>query len=108
MSTIADVHFTHGVVASAAAGDESAFARIVAAHHEDMIRVAYLVTTDTDLAQEAVQSAWQIAWSKLRSLRDEDRLRPWLVSIAANEARQVLRKRSRRRVTEITVDLWDG
>lgn len=108
MSTIADLGLSVGIVARAAAGDEAAFARIVAAHHEDMVRVAYLVTTDTDLAQEAVQSAWPIAWSKLRTLRDEDHLRPWLVSIAANEARQVLRKRRRRRVTEITVEQWDG
>ena len=109
MGTIAERELLPGSVASAAAGDEVAFARIVAAHNDDMVRVAYLVTCEVDLAQEAVQAAWPIAWRKLASLHDPDRLRPWLVSIAANEARQLLRRRRRRQVTEITVETWtDG
>ena len=109
MTTIAEREPLRGVVASAAAGDEDAFARIVAAHHDDMVRVAYLVSCEVDLAQDAVQSAWSIAWRKLADLRDPDRLRPWLVSIAANEARQLLRQHHRRRVSEIRVEAWaDG
>ena len=65
MSTIAERDHLPGVMASAAAGDEVAFARIVAAHHDDMVRVAYLVTCEVDLANDAVQSAWPIAWRKL-------------------------------------------
>ncbi len=106
MGTIVERDLLPGVMASAATGDEVAFARIVAAHHDDMARVAYLVTCEVDLAAEAVQSAWPIAWRKLSSLRDPDRLRPWLLSIAANEARQLLRRRRRRQVTEITVEGW--
>lgn len=107
MSTIADLDVVPGLVASATAGDEVAFARIVAAHHDDMVRVAYLVTAEVGLAQDAVQSAWPIAWRKLTTLRDTDLLRPWLVTIAANEARGLLRRRHRRRLTEITVETWD-
>jgi len=44
-----------------------------------------------------VQSARSIAWRKLSSLRDPERLRPWLVSVAANEARQLVRGQSPRR-----------
>src|SRR5262245_53749367 len=91
-------------VNAAASGDQAAFARIVTAHHGDMSRVAYLVSGDLEIAAEAVQSAWAIAWRKLDALQDADRLRPWLVSIAANEARQALRRRRRRTVVEITVD----
>jgi len=109
MTTTAERDHLSGVVASAAAGDEVAFARIVASYHDDMVRVAYLVTCEVGLAEEAAQSAWSIAWRKLASIRDPDRLRPWLVSIAANEARQLLRQRRRRHVTEIKVDEWvDG
>jgi len=90
-------------VASAIAGDETAFARIVAAYHGDLVRVAYVVAGDEQLAEEAAQSAWSIAWRKLGSLRDPERLRPWLVSVAANEARQLLRSRHRRSVAEIRV-----
>ena len=56
-----------GAVALAAAGDEVAFATIVRAHHDDMTRVAFLVCGDLDLADEAVQTAWTIAWRRLGS-----------------------------------------
>jgi len=92
-----------GAVAQAVAGDEAAFARIIRAHHDDMTRVCFLICADIDLVDDAVQSAWLIAWRKLKGLRDPSRLRPWLVSIAANEARQVLRRRRRSPVLEIEV-----
>src|SRR5262245_4999659 len=80
-------HELAGVIASAAAGDEFAFARIVAAYHEDMRRVCAFVTRDEQLAEEAVQAAWSTIWRKLGSIRQPERLRPWLVSIAVNQAR---------------------
>jgi RNA polymerase sigma factor (sigma-70 family) len=89
------------VIASAAAGDDYAFARIVAAYHEDMRRVCAFVTRDEVLAEEAVQSAWSIAWRKLGSVRQPDRLRPWLVAIAVNQARDLLRKAQRRSRAEL-------
>jgi RNA polymerase sigma factor (sigma-70 family) len=96
-----------GIVASAAAGDDVAFARIVATHHEDMRRVCVVVAGSETIAEEAVQSAWSIAWRKLGSLRDPDRLRPWLVSVAVNEARQALRKGRRRSLMEVATHLPD-
>ena len=54
------------VIASAAAGDEIAFQRIIAEHHDDMRRVCTYVTRDDALADEAVHAAWAIAWKKTR------------------------------------------
>jgi len=88
-------------VASAVAGDEYAFARIVAAYHEDMRRVCSLVTRDDGLAEDAVQAAWAVVWKKLGSVRQPERLRPWLASIAVNQARDLLRKRKRRTEVEL-------
>ena len=90
-------------VVQAVAGDEVAFARIVAAHHDDMARIAYVVCGDLDIAAEAEQSAWAVVFRRLKDLRDPARLRPWLMSIAANEARQIARSRRRRTVREISV-----
>lgn len=90
-------------VADAVAGDAMAFARIVRAHHDDMARVCQVICGDPDLAQDAAQSAWPIVWRKLGSLRDPDKLRPWIVSVAANEARQLVRRRHRDRVVAIEV-----
>ncbi len=102
MTGTTDDHIT-GAVALAVSGDEAAFARIVRAHHLDMARVAYLVSGDSDVADEAVAAAWPIVWRKLGSLREPDRLRPWLMSVAANEARQLVRRHRRRTVVEIPV-----
>ena len=94
-----------GVIASAAAGDEVAFARIVAAYHEDMRRVCVFVARDEALADDAVQTAWTIAWRKLGSVREPERLRPWLVSVAANEAKKLLKKGRRRAEVEVAADV---
>ena len=92
----------------AVAGDEAAFARIVAAYHADMVRVAYGICGEPDLALDAVQAAWLIAWRKLRTVREPDHLRSWLVAVAANEARHVVRRRHRGQVVELTLDPSDA
>jgi RNA polymerase sigma-70 factor (ECF subfamily) len=92
------------LVARAATGDEVAFARIVAAYHDDMARVCFVVCRDVGLAQEAAHAAWPIVWRKLATIRDGARLRPWLLAIAANEARGLVRRRGRRSLREIPVD----
>jgi RNA polymerase sigma-70 factor (ECF subfamily) len=88
----------------AVAGDEAAFARIVAAYHADMVHVAYGICGDPDLALDAVQAAWLIAWRKLRTIREPDHLRSWLVAVAANESRHLVRRRRQGRVVEILVE----
>ena len=96
-----------GLLASAAAGDEIAFRRIIAENHDDMRRVAAHVAGDRGLAEEATQAAWLIAWKRLGNVRDEAHLRPWLVSVAANEAKRVQRKRRRRAEVEVVIDVAD-
>jgi RNA polymerase sigma-70 factor (ECF subfamily) len=91
-------------IAAAADGDEAAFAGIVAAHHVDMVRVCQVITRDAEAANDAVQQAWTIAWRNLRKLREPERLRSWLVAIAANEARQMVRSQRRRTVTELKIE----
>ena len=92
------------LLASAVAGDEFAFRRIIAAHHEDMRRVCQAFSGDPTLADEAVQAAWLVAWRKLGNVRGPDQLRPWLVSVAVNETRQLLRRRRRLAECELPVD----
>ncbi len=93
------------VITSAVAGDDVAFARIVAAHEAEMHRICVAVCGDQATAADAVQSAWSIAWRKLDSIRQPDRLRPWLVAIAVNETRQLMRKHNRRSQIEVAVDV---
>ena len=86
----------------AADGDEVAFARLVAEHHAAMARVAYVIVGDAELARDAVQSAWSIAWRRLHSLRDPGHVRAWLVAIAANEARHAARRERRVTIVDIS------
>jgi RNA polymerase sigma-70 factor (ECF subfamily) len=91
-------------VGEAASGDVAALERIVARYHDDMARVCMVVCGgDADLAQDAVQAAWPVAWRKLHSVREPERLRHWLIVVAANEARQLMRRERRHRVVEINV-----
>lgn len=95
------------VITSAVAGDDMAFARIVAAHEAEMYRICVAVCGDQTTAADAVQSAWAIAWRRLDTIRQPERLRPWLAAIAVNETRQLMRKRNRRSLIEVAVDTSD-
>ena len=84
------------LVPRAAAGEEAAFTRLVEEFHADMARLAYFICGgNRELAEDAVQSAWTIAWSRLSTLRDHQRIRAWLLSVTANEARQAMRQQRR-------------
>lgn len=90
-----DARTGDGTVRLAAGGDETAFARLVEVHHPSMAKVAYVICGDVELARDAVQVAWGQAWRRLHTLRDPAQVGPWLVAIAANEARLSLRRRRR-------------
>jgi len=92
-----------GAVRLAGLGDERAFRQVVDLYHADLLRVCYSVCRDADVAEEAAQRAWIQAWRKLGGLREPDRLRPWLLAIAANEARKMAKARRRHVVNEITL-----
>jgi RNA polymerase sigma factor (sigma-70 family) len=81
--------------------DEAAMAELVAAHDAEMVRLSYVVCGDRELARDATQTAWHRLWQSPPRLRDESRLRSWLLSVAANEARQQSRRRAVGRVKEI-------
>jgi RNA polymerase sigma-70 factor (ECF subfamily) len=104
MASLSTAGARNTALQDAVAGDETAFARIVAAYHADMVRVAFCICGDPDLALDAVQAAWIVAWRKLRTVREPDRLRSWLAAVAANEAREQVRRRHPGRVTQIVVD----
>jgi RNA polymerase sigma-70 factor (ECF subfamily) len=86
-------------------GEAEAFTALVDEHHAELVRVAYVVCGDIDLALDAAQAAWIKAWQQLRGLRDEAKLRPWLIAIAANEARQSVRARRRRSLRELPMPM---
>jgi RNA polymerase sigma-70 factor, ECF subfamily len=83
------------VVARAARGDTEAYEELVRMHQGIAYRTAYLVTGNSEDAQEAAQDAFVKAFRALGRFRVGAPFRPWLLRIVANEARN--RRRSARR-----------
>lgn len=77
-------------------GDARAFEQLVEPHREVMFRVAYLIVRDAAEAEDAAQDALVKAWRALGRFRRNAPVRPWLITIAANEARNRRRAVARR------------
>ena len=77
-------------------GDARAFEQLVEPHREVMFRVACLIVRNTADAEDAAQDALVKAWRALGRFRAGAPVRPWLVAIAANEARNRRRGAGRR------------
>ena len=82
------------VMASAAAGDAASFSELIEPLLDPAFRLAAVMLADRAAAEDAVQEASIKAWRKLRQLRGDERsLRPWFLSIVANECRMARRQR---------------
>lgn len=80
--------------------DEAAFTTLVASHDRDLLRVAYVITGSRPAAEDAAQATWERLWRRPPALRDPSRLRAWLLTVCANEARHAGRRRRRGAVLE--------
>ncbi|HZM21400.1 MAG TPA: sigma-70 family RNA polymerase sigma factor [Anaerolineales bacterium] len=80
------------LIRHAANGDASAWEPLVLAHQEAVFRLAYLLLGDPDDAEDTAQETFLRAWNHLKRFDQSRPLRPWLLSIAANLARN--RRRS--------------
>jgi RNA polymerase sigma-70 factor (ECF subfamily) len=81
-------------MARAAGGDADAFATLVQPLLDPAYRLAAVMLADRAAAEDAVQEASVKAWRKLGQLRGDERsLRPWFLSIVANECRMARRQR---------------
>jgi RNA polymerase sigma factor (sigma-70 family) len=84
------------LIALAQDGDGDAYASLVRAHQDIAFRTAMLITQDAAEAEEAAQDAFVKAWKALKRFRKGEPLRPWLLTIVANEARNRRRSAGRR------------
>ena len=77
-------------------GDVDAYEALVRRYQDVAFRTAYLITRDAGDAQEATQEAFVKAFHALPRFRHDGVLRPWLLRIVANEARNRRRAAGRR------------
>src|SRR5215216_2789319 len=84
------------LVERARTGDPGAYAALVRGHQEIAFRTAYLITGNAADAEDAAQDAFVKAHRALGRFRAGEPLRPWLLRIVANEARNRRRAAGRR------------
>ena len=84
------------LVARCLHGDESAFATLSDQYGTLLLRTAYLVIGDEDVAQDIVQDTLILAWRKLSTLREPWHLRAWLLKITLNQSMGLKRQFARR------------
>ena len=84
------------LVRRAQRGDVAAYEEIVRAHQAIAFRMAYLVGGDAAEAEDAVQEAFVKAHRALGRFRADVPVRPWLLRIVVNEARNRRRGAGRR------------
>ena len=77
-------------------GDSRAYEELVRPHQEIAFRVAYVITRNAADAEDAAQDGLVKAWRALGRFRAGEPLRPWLLKIVANEARNRRRSAGRR------------
>ena len=80
------------LVRRAANGDAAAWEPLVLSHQQAVFRLAYLLLGDADDAEDIAQETFLRAWNYLKRFDSTHPLRPWLLSICANLARN--RRRS--------------
>ena len=83
------------LVERAREGDVAAYGHLVERYQEVAFRIAYLITRSAMDAEDATQAGFLKAFAALGGFRTGAPLRPWLLRIVANEARN--RRRHERR-----------
>jgi RNA polymerase sigma factor (sigma-70 family) len=94
------------LVARARAGDDAAFGALVGRHQAAALRLAAAISGSVDDAPDIAQEALVKAHRSLAKLTDPSMLRPWMMRIVANEAKNHLRSRDRRRTREERFGAW--
>jgi RNA polymerase sigma factor (sigma-70 family) len=84
------------LVASARAGDVGAYEELVRRYAAAAVRLAHAVCGSATEADDAVQEAFVKAFHSLHRFRADAPLRPWLMRIVANEAKNRRRSSGRR------------
>ncbi|MDT8437596.1 MAG: RNA polymerase sigma factor [Wenzhouxiangellaceae bacterium] len=82
------------LVLAAQDGDRGALETLVRATQRDLLRFAFAIARDRDLARDAVQDAWVAVAGNLRRLDDPRGFRPWVFRQVRWRVFDQLRRRS--------------
>jgi RNA polymerase sigma-70 factor (ECF subfamily) len=83
------------LISRARTGDEAAWEMLVREHQEPIFRLAYLLLGDAHEAEDVAQDTFVRAFRALHTFDIARSMRPWLLTIASNLARNKMRSLSR-------------
>src|SRR5215472_1224712 len=89
------------LIARAQRGDGAAYEEIVQRYQQIAFRTAYVITGSAADAEEAAQEGFINAFQAIRRFRAGAALRPWLLRIVANAARNRARSTGRQQRLEL-------
>jgi RNA polymerase sigma factor (sigma-70 family) len=94
------------LVGRARAGDNAAFGALVARYQRPALRLAAAISGSVADAADIAQEAFVKAHRSLPRLADPSMVRSWMLRIVANEAKNHLRGRDRRRSRDERYGSW--
>ena len=94
------------LVARARAGDDAAFGALVGRYQKAALRLATAICGSAVDAADIAQEAFVKAHGSLPKLADPSMVRSWMLRIVANEAKNHLRGRDRRRLRDERYGSW--
>lgn len=86
--------------ATAAAGNEIGFEEAFTQHHRVVFRAARSVVRDSAAAEDVVQETYLRLYRNLASIESQEMLRPWLIRVAINLAKNTIRGQVRANTRE--------
>lgn len=89
--TDSDVVTDSMLVEKAKSGDVAAFSELVLRHQKSLLRLAYRVLGDLELAQDVVQESFMKAYLKLSAFEGRSAFKSWIFQITLNTAKNKLR-----------------
>jgi RNA polymerase sigma-70 factor (ECF subfamily) len=89
-------------------GEAGAFPTLARRYHDDLLRFLVRLTGSRPTAEDAFQETFLQVHLSAESFDTKRRFKPWLFTIAANKARDALRRNSRRRTLDLSAPINTG
>ena len=84
------------------AGDISAFNVLVRKNQDELFNFLLKYTGDRETAKDILQQTFILVFKKLKKLKDKEKFRSWLYTIAVNQCKNHFRKKREVSFTEIS------